>query len=176
MHPIPPNEAERLACLAKLDLPALPLPVFDHVAKVAQQHFKVPMALVSLLSEDRQIFAGEVGMNCHGTSRDTAFCSWTILSDEVFVVEDARNDPRFAANPLVTGAPFIRFYAGAPLLSPDGHRLGSACIIDTAPRSMNFAQKLVLKHIAEIATGELARFSSSQHLRPYWEGRHAHVA
>jgi diguanylate cyclase (GGDEF)-like protein/PAS domain S-box-containing protein len=105
------------------------------VAVLAADVFRTPIALVSLVARDRQFFRGQVGLEVSSTSRDVSFCAHAILDDAVLVVPDAMGDPRFAANPLVTGQPGIRFYAGAPLINPQGHRLGTLCVIDRAPRA-----------------------------------------
>lgn len=127
----------------------------DHIAKVAVEHFKVPIALVTLLDDTRQCFAGRQGLSMDGTPLQDAFCRFAIRGDEVMVVEDAHRDPRFASNPLVTGEPYIRFYAGAPLMYSDVTRIGTVCIIDREPRTLNFGQKIVLKQLATIAMAEL---------------------
>jgi len=134
--PLPGNEAARLAALTALDLlDTQPEAIFDSLTGLAALLFEAPVALVSLVDADRQWFKSCVGLETRETPRDAAFCAYTILRPEVFVVPDARADPRFAGNPLVTGPPGIRFYAGAPLVGPEGHRLGSLCIIDFAPRA-----------------------------------------
>lgn len=133
--PIPFNESRRLALLRELcilDTP--PDQAFDLVTQLASQVFKVPMAVVSLLDKDRQWFKSKVGVELSETPRDQAFCAYAILQAEVTVVLDARQDARFQNNPLVTGEPNIRFYAGAPLTSREGVNLGTLCVIDTVPR------------------------------------------
>ena len=121
MVPIPQNEAERLAALRELRiLGTAPEPHFDAVCRTASALFSAPIALVALVEESHQWFKAKCGLAAEGTSREAAFCSHTILSDNILVVEDARQDPRFAANPLVTGEPHIRFYAGAPLVLRPG--------------------------------------------------------
>ena len=134
--PLPADEDMRVAALHALNLlDTKPEAMFDSLTSLAAQLFDAPVALVSLVDADRQWFKSCVGLDTQQTGRDVAFCAYTILRSEVFVVNDARADRRFADNPLVTGPPHIRFYAGAPLYSPDGHRLGSLCIIDFKPRS-----------------------------------------
>jgi GAF domain-containing protein len=156
MHHIPPDELRRLQALRELSCDAGEhVAALDHVAQVAIQHFKVPIAVVSLLDGRRQYFAGRQGTTMEGSPIGDSFCKYTIQSDEVFVVEDAAADPRFAGSPLVTGEPRIRFYAGAPLITDDGVRLGAACIIDRRPRTLNVGQKVVLKQLAKIAIAEL---------------------
>lgn len=151
-----PNQPDRLRALRRMKFrPGQRISAMDHIAAVASQHFKVPIALVSLLDESQQCFAGNVGLQISGTPIEQAFCRFTVESDEVMVVEDARSDARFAGNPLVTGEPYIRFYAGAPLCLEDDVRIGTVCIIDRVPRTLNAGQKIVLKQLARIATAEL---------------------
>ncbi|MHB2169475.1 GAF domain-containing protein [Alsobacter sp. R-9] len=154
-------ERRRLEALRDLGVvPFLPDAVFDHVAEVARSHFDVPVALVTILTRDDQIFAGRQGLAMQGTPREIAFCDHTIRSDDVMVVHDALEDPRFRGNPLVLGEPHIRFYAGAPLVLGDGVRVGSLCIIDRKPRGMTLSETLVLKNIAHIALNELKQFGA----------------
>lgn len=156
MHHIPPDELRRHQALRELACDAGEhIAVLDHVAQVAIQHFKVPVAVVSLLDGRRQYFVGRQGTSVEGSPIGDSFCRQTIQSDDVFVVEDATTDPRFARSALVTGEPRVRFYAGAPLITDDGVRLGAACIIDHRPRTLNVGQKVVLKQLAKIAMAEL---------------------
>ena len=117
-----------------LDTP--PEESFDRLTRTAAYLFDTPIALVSLIDEDRQWFKSRYGLETMYTAREMAFCDYTIQSDEVLIVPDATQDPRFENNPLVTGAPFIRFYIGAPLIARDGRRLGSLCVIDTKTRNL----------------------------------------
>lgn len=135
METRPNDEARRLGALYSFEiLDTDAEPAFDRIAGTAARIFDAPIALVSLVDEDRQWFKACVGLQDQETSRDVSFCSRALVSDEVMVVPDATQDPRFAANPMVTGSPHIRFYAGAPLVTRDGYRLGTLCVIDTAPR------------------------------------------
>jgi len=129
-------EAARLEALrryAVLDTP--PEPAYDRVVRLAARLFHVPIALISFIDAERQWFKARVGIDLAETPRDIAFCSATVAAREICLVRDAALDPRFAANPFVLGAPHIRFYAGVPLITPDGHALGSLCVIDTRPRA-----------------------------------------
>lgn len=133
--PTPEDEVQRLRVLAAyeiLDTP--PEKEFDHVVQLAARLFEAPIAAVTLLDKDRQFLKARIGMTVCETGRDVSFCAHTIMSDRALVVPDAAEDVRFRDNPFVTGEPGIRFYAGAPLLTPSGHRLGSLCVIDTRPR------------------------------------------
>ena len=130
------QELERLRALAKLEvLDSEREPLFDGITKFAADNFAVSIAVISLVDADRQWFKACVGLNVDGTPRDVAFCHYTIQSDRVLVVPDATQDARFSQNPLVTGDPHIRFYAGAPLITDEGHRLGTLCLIDPRPRA-----------------------------------------
>ena len=154
--PMATSEAARLTALHRLQvLDTQPEPAFDRITAIARRLFRVPIALVSLIDEDRQWFKSKCGLDVPGTPRDQAFCIYTILDDTVFVVPDARANPTFAANPLVLGEPFIRFYAGAPLTVAPGVRLGSLCIIDTQPRPFDVADTRRLAGLAQIVVGEL---------------------
>ncbi|WP_372083856.1 putative bifunctional diguanylate cyclase/phosphodiesterase [Tistrella mobilis] len=133
--PMPADEDDRLAALAAyhlVDTP--PEEEFDRLVGLASRLFDVPIVLVSLVAGDRQFFKARLGLDVCETGRDVSFCAHAILADEVFVVPDARQDPRFQANDLVLGPPFIRFYAGKPLITPSGRRIGTVCLIDSRPR------------------------------------------
>ena len=150
-------EPERLQALYHyqvLDSP--PEPSFDRLTALAARLFDAPIALVSLLEQERQWFKSAHGLCERQTSTSVSFCKHTLSSDSVLVVPDAAVDPRFADNGLVTGAPHIRFYAGAPLITPDGYNLGSLCIIDHSPRvGLSQADRRTLQDLADIAVDEL---------------------
>ncbi|MDH4383982.1 MAG: PAS domain-containing protein [Caulobacter sp.] len=130
-----PLESERLTALERMEVLDSPSePLFDSLTDLAAQTFKTPIALISLVDQERQWFKACVGLDIDHTARGVSFCQHAILSDQVFVVLDAAHDERFHDNPLVTGSPNIRFYAGAPLITPEGHRLGALCVIDTVAR------------------------------------------
>lgn len=152
----PVNEKERIAALRSLDiLDTGPEERFDRLTRMAKRMFDVPIALVSLVDENRQWFKSRVGLDACETGRDISFCGHAILGNEIFVIEDAQADERFADNPLVTGAPLIRFYAGAPLRHISGHKMGTLCLIDTVPRSLSEEDMTVLRDLAEMAESEI---------------------
>lgn len=129
--PIPHDETQRLAALRSYRvLDTAPEAEFDDLTRLLARHFGVPTVLVSLIDESRQWFKSRFGLDIAETPREMAFCAHTILDDRPLIVCDARCDPRFRDNPFVTGAPHIRFYAGAPLITSAGLRLGSLCLID----------------------------------------------
>ena len=166
--PLPPNELQRLETLRSynvLDTP--PESAFDDLTQLAAQICEVPIAAVSLVDGNRQWFKSIVGLSATETSRDIAFCAHTILNpDELLEVRDAQLDSRFADNPLVTGNPNIRFYAGAPLVAPDGLALGTLCVIDHEPHVLSAKQKTALSALsrAVIAQLELRRVIATQRL------------
>lgn len=152
---IPIHEPERLAALeayALLDTPAERR--FDDITRLLASLCDVPIALVSLVDAQRQWFKSRVGLDVSETPRDMAFCAHAILSDELLIVEDAREDPRFADNPLVLEGLKIRFYAGAPLTVAGGQRIGTLCAIDQQPRQLAAKQReqlgLLARHVVEL--------------------------
>ncbi|WP_263260866.1 sensor domain-containing phosphodiesterase [Pseudomonas sp. RIT-PI-S] len=150
--PMPINEAARLRRLADLCLlEGTRDPVFEDIIELLQAYFDAPIALISILEEQRQWFKASRGLCIRETPRDMSFCTYAILSDALFVVPDALEDERFRDNPLVTGPPYIRFYAGMPLVTEDGLGLGSLCIIDNQPRPpLNEHQASALKRFAAL--------------------------
>src|SRR5262249_44484474 len=134
--PLPENEAERLAALRGLGiLDTPPEPAYDELSALAAYVCQTPIALISLVDEDREWFNSRVGGTAAGeTPREVAFCAHTILHPDLLVAPDASADERFANSPLVTSPPGIRFYAGAPLVTAEGHALGSLCVLDHKPR------------------------------------------
>ncbi|MBZ0097258.1 MAG: EAL domain-containing protein [Sulfuricella sp.] len=165
--PLPPNEAQRLETLRGYDIVDTPTePAFEDLTLLAAQICQVPIAVISLVDENRQWFKSIIGLNATETPRDVAFCAHAILySDEVLEVRDAQLDPRFADNPLVTADPHIRFYAGAPLVAPGGVALGTLCVIDRVPRALSAEQKTALRALSRtvIAQLELRRILAAHH-------------
>jgi diguanylate cyclase (GGDEF)-like protein len=165
--PLPPDEPSRLVTLRDyqvLDTP--PDPRVEAVMRAAGQHFGVPIAAVSLVDSGRQWFKASAGLDLTEIPREMGFCAHAILQPgQVLVVEDATADPRFADNPLVTGAPAIRFYAGAPLIARSGHALGTLCIIDTKPRRFDPADHMLLADLAQGVAGLLDLHRATVHER-----------
>jgi GAF domain-containing protein len=143
------NEAKRLKVLWQYDvLDTVPEEVFDDLTELAARICEAPIALISLVDEDRQWFKSKVGLTINETSRDISFCAHAMKQQELFIIPDATKDLRFANNPLVTSDPKIRFYAGAPLITPDGHALGTLCVIDKVPRQLRPDQQQALRVLA----------------------------
>ena len=153
---IPANEPERLAALRGLNILYTPSEErFDRITRLARQLLDIPTALISLVDEDRQWFKSAEGLDATETPRTVSFCGHAILNDYTLVVEDALLDPRFHDNPLVTGSPGIRFYAGHPLTVAGGHRVGTLCVIDYRPRKLSPTELQTLQDLADWATNEL---------------------
>jgi len=158
----PAEELRRLGALRAsglLDTP--PEERFDRVTRMAQRLFDVPIALISLVDEDRQWFKSRQGLEMRETPRAFSFCSHAIAGDEILQVADAEVDARFADNPLVLGDPNIRFYAGAPISAPDGSKLGTLCVIDRRPRHLSVGDVEALRDLAHMVEAEVAQAHSA---------------
>ncbi len=154
---IPNDEAERLETLRALKiLDSAPEERFDRLTRMAKRMFGVPISLVSLVDSDRQWFKSAQGLDASETPRNISFCGHAILGNELFLVPDAAEDERFHDNPLVTGAPSIRFYAGCPLKVANGHKMGTLCLIDDKPRHLDEEDKALLQDLAVMAEQEIA--------------------
>lgn len=139
------DETARLAALRHYRiLDTEPERAFDDLALLASHTCGTPIALITLVDADRQWFKARTGIAAAQTSRAVSFCSHAIEQSGLFIVQDAREDERFRDNPFVTGGPFVRFYAGAPLLTPEGHALGTLCVIDRVPRTLSPSQREAL--------------------------------
>jgi len=162
--PIPDNEVERLTALRELlilDTP--PEERFDKVVQFAAEEFDMPIALLSLSDENRQWFKARVGMDACEGARDTSFCGHAILQPDIFVIPDARADARFADNPIVTGEPHAVFYVGAPLTMPSGFTIGTLCMIDHKPRTLDATELAILATLRDLLLEELSQRQEAPH-------------
>ncbi|MGC1598272.1 MAG: GAF domain-containing protein, partial [Candidatus Acidiferrales bacterium] len=152
----PENETARLDALQRYAvLDTLPEQEFDDLSRMAALICGTPIALVSLVDVDRQWFKSNIGMEENQTPRDVAFCAHAILQPDVMVVPDALEDERFRNNPLVTGEPKIRFYAGAPLMTREGYALGTLCVMDRVPRQLSPEQLEALRALGRLVVAQL---------------------
>lgn len=162
-YPIGPDEEERCAALHELGiLDTTPDKNFDAAVRLACSSFDVPVALVAMLDEQREWFKAATGWDAKEAPRELAFCNYTILQDDVFVVEDAELDPRFSGNPLVEGEPGVRFYAGVPVGLSDEHHLGTLCIVDTKPRKLSSKDAELLRTLGGVVSNLLRQFHQSK--------------
>lgn len=156
--PIPSNDQARVSALRALRvLDTPPEARFDRMVQFASQEFDAPVALVSLVDGARQWFKARVGLDICECPRETSFCGHALVEPTCLIVEDALQDERFHDNPMVVGPPFIRFYCGAPLRLPSGHTVGTLCIIDTKPRTMDEADIAILMAMRDLVVDELTR-------------------
>lgn len=156
MQLLPNQEQERLFFVRStglLDTKASE--AFDRLTRLAANMLKMPMSAISIVDERRQWFKSRVGIELSETDRNDSFCTLTIESSSVLIVEDSLEDPRFAESCLVTGPPHIRFYAGVPLLLPSGHALGSLCVLDTRPRTFSDHEVQLLTDLAALVMGQI---------------------
>jgi two-component sensor histidine kinase len=165
--PFPVDEPQRLIALKRYDLlDTPPEEAFDRLTRLAAGVLGMPISLITLIDETRQWFKSRHGFDAPWTRREVAFCSRTILDTEPLVVPDATADDRFVANPLVTGKPNIRFYAGAPLVTPEGYVLGTLCVIDRSPHpEFSDEQRRLLQDLAGLVMTEIEARSAILALR-----------
>jgi GAF domain-containing protein len=154
--PLPANEEARLRLLHDLlllDTP--PEKRLDRIVEFAASEFAVPICLVSLVDRERQWFKAKVGLAVCETPRDISFCGHALLENDLLIVPDALHDPRFHDNPLVIGAPHIRFYAGAPITPKAGLAIGTLCLIDRVPRTLDAVEQAILRSVRDLLVLEL---------------------
>jgi excisionase family DNA binding protein len=164
--PIGPSESQRLVALERsglLDTP--PEEAFDRLTWLAAETLQMPIALLTLLTRDRQWFKSRIGLDVPETPRGWAFCNHTIMQKRVFSVEDLASDPRFVGNPAVAGQPGFRFYAGAPVLDGDGFVVGTLCVIDHKPRTLDERGAQTIQALAALATNEIRLRALDRKLR-----------
>jgi GAF domain-containing protein len=150
------DQGGRIAALQKYAiLDTEPEQAFDDLVLLASFICKTPIALISLVDENRQWFKSRVGLSVSETPREIAFCAVAIQQPDVFIVPDTLNDERFRNNPLVTSEPHIRFYAGAPLINEEGYALGTICVIDRTPREFGPSQQAALKALSRLVLAQL---------------------
>ena len=160
---IPMDEADRQRALDDLKLIDSPQEErFDRIVQLTQLLFQVPIAYISLIDKDRQWFKSKVGIEANETSRSVSFCGHAILEDKAMVVPDALQDYRFAANPMVLGEPFIRFYAGQPLRGPSGHKVGTLCLADKEARELKEHDLKLLAQLGKLVEREFTLLDKIQ--------------
>jgi GAF domain-containing protein len=153
---MPSTETARLAALNRYAiLDTEPEQSFDDLVVLASFVCRTPIATLSLVDDHRQWFKSKVGVEIRETPRDISFCAHAIQQEELFIVPDALEDPRFKDNPLVLGDPHIRFYAGAPLIDEDGYALGTLCVMDRQPRELDDTQKEALRSLRRLALSQI---------------------
>jgi len=154
---IPANESERLAALRRFDVLDTPRDgAFDRITRLASEMLEMPISIVSLVDHDRIWFKSTYGLDgVEQIDRSPGLCASAILSEEIWLIEDAKVDPRALANPLVAGEFGLRFYAGSPLRTNDGYNLGTLCVIDKQPRRLTDTQRRVLDDLAALVVDEL---------------------
>lgn len=166
------KEAERVKALHRYELLDTPPDgSFNKMAELAAKIFNVPIALISLVDTDRIWFKSHYGLDINQIDRNPGLCASAILSDDIYLIEDARNDPRCLSNPLVTSEFGLQFYAAAPLTTKDGYNLGTFCIIDKRQRHINSDQQVMLKQMASIIVDEIELRILSRNLAKEYNAR-----
>jgi len=157
--PRPDNEEQRLKALRNTGLLETPREErFDRIARIAKRIFDMPIVLITLVDANRQWFLCNYGMgDVSETPRSVSFCAYAILKNEMLLIEDATKDSRFADNPVVTGKPGIRFYAGQPITDQEGFSLGTLCLIDTKPRKMPVEDLIALRDLSKWVEYEIRK-------------------
>ncbi|MFD1143535.1 GAF domain-containing protein [Larkinella insperata] len=165
--PFPSDESARLQALESYNLlDSLPETVYEDITRLASEICRTPISLVSLVDKERQWFKAKQGLNVDQTPREQSFCAHAILDpNEIFIVPDARQDERFQDNPLTTGEPHVVFYAGVPLVNPEGYPLGSLCVIDKRPRTLTDNQLASLKALAKWVATEFELKKTKEELQ-----------
>lgn len=154
--PVPPDEPERLEALRRYGaFGLLRSTVFDDIARLASFICQTPLSMISLIDSNRQWFLAKTGIDACETSREASFCAHALVGTEMLIVEDTHLDARFSRNIMVTGEPFIRFYAGAPLLTTDGYALGTLCVVDYVPRTLSPEQMEALRSLSRLVMTQL---------------------
>lgn len=166
--PVPTNEKERLQALRKYDLlDSVKEEEFDRLTRLASIICGVPMSVITLIDEERQWFKSKIGLDDDETRREDSFCQYTIMDDVILEVQDATKDERFKDNPFVLGAPKIRFYAGYPLMDPDGYALGSLCVMDDKSRKLSKDQEEALVILANEVISQIIARKEKEDLKNY---------
>lgn len=167
-YPIPADETERIEALHRFELlDTPPEPFFDHIVQLAVKLLNVPIALVSLVDKDRQWSKARIGVAAHAVPREHSFCAHALESKNILVIEDATRDPRFLLNPLVAQENGIRFYAGAPLRTRDGHTLGTVCVLDRMPHlTLTPDERQTLKDLSELVMAHIEARQQVGYLSP----------
>lgn len=167
------HERERLAALLEYDiLDTLPDEDLDALVKLASEICQTPIALISLIDKDRQWFKANKGISATETSRDISFCQHAIKQDDIYEIQNTKENPLFSENPFVTGDPKVRFYAGAPLATPEGYNIGTLCVIDTKPKVLTESQKTALRTLSKFAVSRLELRKTKKELEESREHYH----
>ena len=154
--PVLGDEPERLEALRRYGaFGLLRSVVFYDLARLGAFLCETPVSMISLVDSNRQWFLAKTGLDFCETSREVSFCAHALVGPEMLLVEDTQMDARFSRHPLVTGEPFVRFYAGAPLVTADGYALGTLCVVDYVPRSLHAEQREALRSLSHLAMGQL---------------------